>query len=369
MSKLIGQPAVRYLIPGVFLTGLLLLSYQVLSEFIITIIGSLILAYICWPPYRGLRKRLQNQASLSAAIMALLITCFICMTIFWLASLLQDEVKMAYQALVNNYSQNNFKLPSAIHRLPWLAEYLQGWVDQVNHDRAQLMTQIVEWIKQWLGQFTQFLGGIGNYLLKLGLVPIIVFFCFRDGDEAVKQMHRGLIHFLGKYQNFYLQAVADTTRAVVYGQVLAAIGQGVAAGIGYAVAGVQAPALFGAITALLGLVPMGAMLVWVSISVALLLIGELFWGVGLLIWGFLVISTIDNFIRPIVISGTSQVPFLLVMFGVIGGLKAYGPIGLFLGPIILSVLLSVWQAWLKLQNEDVEQMLAEQKLEDVSKPS
>ncbi|MGZ8237555.1 MAG: calcium-translocating P-type ATPase, PMCA-type [Methylobacter sp.] len=342
----------RYIIPGVFLTGLLLLSYRVLSEFFITIIWAFIIAYVTWPVYRQLRHRLKDNANLSAAVMTTIITAVISLTIFWLVTMLQEEIKIAYQTLVGNLSQGPFRLPEIIKRIPWLANYLQDWVDRLNSDRAGLITQFADWAKQWLGQLGQFLGGIGRYVMKLGFVLVTVFFCFRDGESAIRQLRKGLIHFLGEYQNVYLQAAGDTTRAVVYGLVLAAMGQGLLAGVGYAVAGVQAPVLFGMITALLALVPMGAMLVWIPIGISLITAGQLIPGAGLLLWGFLAVSTIDNVIRPIVISGASQVPFLIVMFGVFGGLTAFGPVGLFLGPVILSVLLSVWRAWLKLQYDD-----------------
>jgi Ca2+-transporting ATPase len=124
------------------------------------------------------------------------------------------------------------------------------------------------------------------------------------------------------------------------------------AGFGYYVADVKAPVLFGAITALLALIPMGATLVWLPIGISLILMDQLWPGIGLLLWGFLVVSTVDNVIRPLVISGASQVPFLVVLFGVLGGLSAFGAVGLFLGPVILAVLLSVWRAWLKQQQEE-----------------
>jgi P-type Ca2+ transporter type 2C len=352
MNDLLANKPMRYLIPGFFLTGLLLLSYRVLSEFIITIIWAFIIAYVTWPPYRWLRHRLKDNANLSAAVMTAIISAVISLTIFWLVTMLQEEIKIAYQTLVGNFNQGPFRLPDVIKRIPWLTHYLQEWVDRLNSDRTELITQFADWAKQWLGQFAQFLGGIGRYVMKLGFVLVTVFFCFRDGDEVIRQLRRGLIHFLGKYQNVYLQAVGDTTRAVVYGLVLAAMGQGLLGGVGYAVAGVQAPVLFGVITALLALVPMGAMLVWIPIGISLIANGQFIPGTGLLIWGFLAVSTVDNVIRPIVISGASQVPFLVVMFGVFGGLSAFGPVGLLLGPVILSVLLSVWQAWLKLQHDD-----------------
>ena len=77
-------------------------------------------------------------------------------------------------------------------------------------------------------------------------------------------------------------------------------------------------------------------------------------GTGLLLWGFFIVSTLDNVVRPLVISGASRVPFLVVMFGVLGGLTAFGVVGLFLGPMILAVLLAVWQAWLEQQEFNVD---------------
>lgn len=356
MNNLSDRTPMHYLIPGVFLTGILFLSYRVLSDFLITIVSAFIIAYIAWPAYRLLKNTLSGfkaSSTISAAIMAILITALVSGAAFWLATMLKNEIQIAYQSLAGNF-EPSLRVSVKLEKFPWLQDLLQHWLDQFNADRTQWVQQALDWIKQWLGQFTQLLGGVGSSLVKLGLIPVTLFFCFRDGDEAVKQLHLGLIHFLGKYQHFYLKAVADTTRAVVYGQVLAGMGQGLVAGIGYAVAGVQAPALFGVLTALLALIPMGAMLIWVTIGLALIFTGKMLAGVGLLLWGVFVISTIDNVIRPIVISGAGQVPFLLVMFGIIGGLGAFGPIGLFLGPVILSVLLSVWQAWLKLQYDGME---------------
>jgi len=106
------------------------------------------------------------------------------------------------------------------------------------------------------------------------------------------------------------------------------------------------------VTALLALVPMGATLVWMPVGIVLVLTEQPWQGIGLLLWGFLVVSTVDNVIRPLVISGAGRIPFLVVLFGVLGGLSAFGAIGLFLGPVILAVLLSVWQAWLKLQQHE-----------------
>ncbi len=349
MNDSSGNKPKQYFIPAILLIGLLLLSFMVLREFLLTLVWAIIIAYVMWPPYRWLKRQLKDRASLSAAVMTAIIAAVIFLVVYWLAAMLQDETKIAYQSLLDNFTKESYQLPDFISRLPWLGNYLQEWLDRLINDRAGVATQLADWAKQWLGELAKFLGGIGQNVMKLGVILVTVFFCFRDGKEMLKQLQRGLVRFLGKYQHVYLQAAGNTTRAVVYGLVLAALGQGMLAGLGYYVAGVKAPVLFGAITALLALIPMGATLIWFPTGISLILMDQFWPGIGLLLWGFLVVSTVDNVIRPLVISGAGQVPFLVVLFGVLGGLSAFGAIGLFLGPVILAVLLSVWQAWLKQQ--------------------
>jgi len=154
-----------------------------------------------------------------------------------------------------------------------------------------------------------------------------------------------LLGLLGARVDGYLEAVGSTTRAVVYGLLLAALVQGAMAGLGYWVAGVAAPVFWGATTALVALIPFGAPLIWGSIGIWLLARGDTAAGVGLLLWGALAVSWIDNLVRPLVISGVARIPFLLVLFGVLGGLAAFGLIGLFVGPVILAILLALWREW------------------------
>ncbi len=351
MNDFLNNTPLRHFIPGILLASLLVLAYMVLSEFLLSLIWAFILAYVTWPFYQWMLHRLNDNSTVSAGLMTLLITAVIFLTVYWLANLLQDELKNAYQALFASFSKGSYKLPEAANRIPWLGQYLQDWIDRLSTDWVGTAEEFAGWLRQWLGQFADFLGNIGRNVVKLAVILVTLFFCFRDGEEAIKQLHQGVVRFLGKHQDVYLLAAGQTTKAVVYGLVLAALAQGCLAGIGYYSAGVKAPVLFGAVTALLALVPMGATLIWIPIGIALLLVNQIWAGIALLLWGFLVVSTVDNVIRPLVISGAGRVPFLVVMFGVLGGLNAFGAVGLFLGPVILAVLLSVWQAWLELQGE------------------
>jgi predicted PurR-regulated permease PerM len=156
---------------------------------------------------------------------------------------------------------------------------------------------------------------------------------------------------LGARVEGYVEAIGATTRAVVYGLVLTALAQGVMAGIGYAAVGFKAPLLLGALTVIIALIPFGTPFVWGSLALWLLLTGETSKGLALFLWGAVVVSWVDNLVRPLVISSATRIPFLLVMFGVLGGVAAFGLIGLFLGPVVLAVALAVWREWLEEQGE------------------
>lgn len=350
MKDILHNSILKSAIPSALLIGLVWLGYWVLREFFLVLTWAILIVYITWPVYLKLKLRFDHHSTaLSAGIMTGIISTLIGVMIYWMISVLQNEVKAAYQLLSYYFSNPPQQVPERLRAIPWLGGVLQDYLDQFTADKAGMKAQLLTWARQWLGEFGRFLGGIGRYLVQIIFVLITLFFCFRDGEQALAQMRIGTHYFLGQYQSVYLQAAGDTARAVVYGLVLAALGQGFIAGAGYYFAGIHTPVLFGILTALLALVPMGATLVWVPMSLGLIATGQIWHGAGLLIWGILAISTVDNVIRPLVISGAGRIPFLVVLFGVFGGLTAFGVVGLFLGPVILSVLLAVWKAWLKHQ--------------------
>jgi P-type Ca2+ transporter type 2C len=349
MNELPHNSPLKFTVPGILLVGLLWLSYAVMRDFLLVVTWAFIIAYVTWPLFQRLKVLLQNRETLSAAVMTGIIMILIFLVVYWLVNSLQSEIKIIYQMLLTTFANPPKQLPDSLNQIPWLGDYLQQYLDQLNADEAGVKTQLIDWAKQWLGQLGRFIGSIGRNIMTLGFILVTLFFCFRDGEKAIGQLRLGLNTFLGKYQGIYLQVAGDTARAVVYGVVLASFGQGLIAGLGYSVAGVNAPALLSVVTALLAMIPMGAPLIWAPVSIGLILSGQVWQGVGLLLWGMFVISTIDNVIRPLVISGAGRIPFLVVLFGVFGGLSAFGVIGVFVGPIILSVMLSVWKAWLKQQ--------------------
>lgn len=339
----------RRVILGLFLGGLLLLSYEVLQLFLVPVAWAGILAYVTWPLHARLRALLRGHRNTGALLMSLLLTAAFVLPLLLFATLLRGEAANAYDTVVAHLAQGPIKLPDFMLRIPWIGAPLQEALNRITGDPAALNTQIKEWLEPLLGQAGQIIGGVGRNAAKLGLALLTVFFFYRDGERLVLQIRRVLQGLVGERVNRYLEAVGNTTKAVVYGIVLTALAQGLLAGIGYWGAGVGGAVLLGSLTAMVALLPFGTPFVWGSIGLWLLATGKTVAGIGLLLWGLLVVSWVDNLIRPMVISGATQIPFLLVLFGVLGGLAAFGLVGLFLGPVILAVLVAVWQEWLEEQ--------------------
>ncbi|MBE0614229.1 MAG: AI-2E family transporter [Burkholderiales bacterium] len=337
----------RRVILTLLLGVLFVLGYLVLSWFIAPAVWAAILAYVTWPAYKRLRHLMRGYAMSSALVMTLLLTTAFVLPLLWLIILMQREFVIAYQAASAYMADGPHRLPDFVAGLPWIGERLQDFLNQITTDPVALREQLTSWARQWQGQLGDLIGGVGRNAVKLGFALLTVLFVYRDGESLLDQVQRVLRRFLGGRVDGYVVAIGHTTTAVLYGLVLTALAQGLLAGVGYWFAGVRAPVLFGAFTALIALMPFGTPFVWGSLGAWLLFSGNTLEGIGLLLWGTLVVSSVDNLIRPLVISSATQIPFLLVMFGVIGGLAAFGLIGMFIGPVIVAVLLAVWREWLE----------------------
>jgi predicted PurR-regulated permease PerM len=319
----------------------------VLRPFLVPVAWAGVLSYVSWPVYRRLRLLLGGHAAGSAFLMTLLLTVAFVGPAFWLAVRLRWEVADAYRAVAGRLAEGTITVPDFVGRIPWLGALLEDFLARVAGDPVLLRAELARWAERWGGQLAELVGDVGRNTAKLGAALLTAFFCYRDGESLMHQLRRVLSGFLGKRIDPYIQTVGVTAKAVVYGLMLSALAQGTTAGAGYWVSGVPAPVLNGALTALAALIPFGAALIWVPLGVWLLLTGHPWAGLGLLAWGALFVSWVDNLVRPLVISTATRIPFLLVLFGVIGGLASFGLVGLLIGPVILAVLMAVWQEWLE----------------------
>lgn len=356
---------IRRTIVGSLLGGLLILGYIVLQPFIVPVAWAMIIAYATWPLFSLLRRYIHHGKTLSALLMTLLLTAAFVLPTLWMLSLLRDEVSTAFIELSARVTQTPPELPKYIRTLPWLGNWLNGLLHQITADPVAFQAKVSAWAGESSDQLITILGDVGRNAAKMGFALITLFFMFRDGEHVLEQVHQVLFRFLGARIDNYLTAVGGMTKAVVWGLIATALAQGFVAGLGYWWTGIPAPLLLGAVTALIALIPFGAPFAWGTVSILLLMEGDYLEGIMLILWGTLAVSSVDNLVRPMVISNATRIPFLLVMFGVLGGLTAFGLVGLFLGPVILAVLIAVWQEWLE---ESVLQTPAEINQQDETPP-
>jgi predicted PurR-regulated permease PerM len=276
----------------------------------------------------------------------MLVTLAIVVPLAWLVLMVRVEAVNAY-AKVQTFLASKPSLPPALHDLPWIGAWAQNMLEQLSADPTAIREQLVMTLEQSSIEMSKLIGGVGRNVAKLFFAVLSMFFLLRDGPRLVREARAILEGILGPRVHDYLDAIGATTQAVVYALILGAIAQGTVAGIGYFFAGVEAPVLMGAITVLIALIPFGAPLVWGSLALWMLVNGHVGHGIFLMVWGLLIVSWVDNLVRPMVISNATRMPFLLVVFGVLGGVLAFALVGLFIGPVLLAVSLAIWREWLE----------------------
>ena len=178
-------------------------------------------------------------------------------------------------------------------------------------------------------------------MLQLSLTAFIAFFFYRDGAALMASAKSATHRVAGVLAPGLLQTVGGTIQGVVYGIVGTAIAQGLVAFIGFLIAGVPGAALLGFLTFLLSMVPVGPPLIWGGAVIWLAFKSSTGWAIFMVIWGLLVISSVDNVVKPYLISRTASLPILLIALGVFGGALAFGFVGIFLGPVLLALALAL----------------------------
>jgi predicted PurR-regulated permease PerM len=346
MEDFVSAPWLRRLVTAVLLAGLVLLGFRVISPFIVPILWATILAYVSWPAYEWMVRKVGGRATLASLIMTALVSAAVILPLAWLAVVLRIELVRGYHDTQALFS-GGLQLPPAVLRIPWLGEQLRDLTASIAQDPHALGLELRKLTDRSFDQIAHIIGDISRNALKLGLAVLSLFFVYRGGEAFASQVARALEQLLGPRVDNYLAAIGQTVKAVVYGLGVAALVQGVLAGIGYWLAGIEAPIFLAALTTVGGIIPFAVVpLLWGGVSVWLILTGHTVPGVALFVWMVIVVASTDHFVRPLLISRGAQIPFIIVLFGVLGGLAAFGLVGLFMGPVILAVLLAVWREWL-----------------------
>jgi len=329
----------------VVLAILIVGCFLVLQPFLTAIVWAAILCTTMWPLFRRVSAWLGGRRSLAAAAMVALIAVTM-LAPFVIAGVTlaenADRVGAAVRLAIANGPPDP---PPWVAGLPLVGESVAATWATFAHDTAGLLDEAHTYIeparKVLLEAGKTVLGG----LVQLALSVFIAFFFFRDG-EAIIERARGALERLAGERGHRLSTVATlTVRGVVVGLLGTALAQGVLMAIGLLLVGVKAAPLLGLVTFFLSPVPVGPPLVWIPAGLLLLQQGAIGSGTFILLWGLLVVSTVDNILKPLIISRGSDLPFVLVLLGVLGGAVAFGFIGVFLGPVLLAVGAALVREW------------------------
>ncbi|HEX5806645.1 MAG TPA: AI-2E family transporter [Macromonas sp.] len=318
---------------------LLLLSgcLLVLWPFLTSLIWAAILVTTCWPAFTRLDQWLGHHRALSATLMTVLIVLVLVLPVVSVGVALSDDAAHLGQTVYTLLREGLPSPPVWLAKLPLIGPALADYWQQFVHDGQRLAQELTKWAQP--AQDLALSGGrmAARGVLDIGLSVFIAFFLFLNGEIISQRLMVALEHLSGTRARILLRLTRNTVTGVIVGVLGTALAQGVLAAIGFLIAGVPGAVLLGALTFALSVIPVGPPLVWGGAAIWLFQQDQPLWGVFMAAWGFFLVSTVDNIIKPFIISRGSQLPFLVVFLGVLGGVLAFGVIGVFLGPALLAI--------------------------------
>jgi len=317
----------------------------VLRPFVSALLWAVVLSFTSWPIYRRLLQWLGNRRTLAAVLMTLGMVLILLLPFLIVGLSLADNVKELTQATRHWIAEGPPTPPKWLAKVPVLGPKAAAYWQNLAADTAKLWAEaqrFIEPVSSWLLKIGL---ALGAGVIELALSIFIAFFLFRDG-VAVSQRLTAAVERIGGDRGAHLLTVAGkTVRGVVYGILGTALAQAVTAGIGFLIAGVPGVALLALLTFFASVVPLvGTALVWLPAAIWLFHQGSTGWGSFMLVWG-LMVANLDNIVKPWLISQGSNMPFILIFFGVAGGALAFGFIGVFLGPTLLAVGFRLVEEW------------------------
>jgi predicted PurR-regulated permease PerM len=319
----------------------------VLQPFVTALLCAAIVCFSTWPMYECMARRLGGRRALAALAMTFLLLCVMVLPLAVLALTLADTAAPAIDWLRDTFAHGLPLPPDWVRDLPLAGEALDtGWRELTANKAkfAEAVKKIAPPVQQGLLKAGLLLG---EGVIQLSLAAFVAFFLYRDGEALIAAARAAMKRLAGELAPDLLVTVGGTVQGVVYGLVGTAFAQGIVALIGFLVAGVPGAMLLAFLTFTLSMVPIGPPLIWGGAAAWLLYQDQTGWAIFMAAYGFIVISGIDNVIKPMLISRGSSLPFALVFLGVMGGVVAFGFVGIFLGPTLLAVGLNVLSVWLK----------------------
>ncbi len=344
------QPVLPVHLVARFLLVLLLSAgVYFFSDFLVPALAALIIGFASWPVYSRLVRVCGDRTTLAAslALLFLVLVLIVPLSVALYYSIKEASNLFAWLVSAN---RQGVDAPAWIVALPVIGERLGGYWREYLQEPHALGT----WIEMISGQhigniYRMALSATGNafhVVLTLLFMLITLLFVYKDGHRMVGQLDiLGERILPARWQRFS-RVVPATISATVTGMGLIAIGEGVVLGVAYWVAGVPSHVLLGVVTAFMAMIPGGAPLCFTLVSLYLVGSGNAVAGIGLFAWGTIELFIVDKTLRPRLVGGPVKLPFLPTFFGLVGGVKTMGLVGLFIGPVLMALIVAIWREML-----------------------
>lgn len=330
------------------LVALLLLwaAFEIIQPFLTAILLGAILVTLTFNLFRRVRIAAKGSSVKAAVVMLIGTTFVLVIPATILTILLVQQATDLVEKLQTGEAQQMIKRIDLTHSLGWVKRFAPKF-DPASLSPERLLLPAMRQVPGWVARNGgALLGGIAGLLLGFALTLLSMFFFYVEGESIVQQLSV-LSPLPKRYDREFGARFKDVIDATFRGQLFTGLAQGAMTGIGLAICGVPGAAFWGAVAALLSLVPMvGAAAVWVPAAIYLSLSASMgtrpWWpAIVMTLWGIFGVSLIDNIIRPWAMKGKAQLPAIPLLFAVLGGLQAFGFVGLVIGPLVFSLLMSI----------------------------
>jgi len=325
--------------------GIVCLTIFIIHKFIPSMIWAAIIVIATYPLYEKWRSLFNSKQNLSALIFTLLLGLLFLLPLSWLVGILIKELQLFINFL-QQINKEGGAAPDFFKNFPIIGSELINYWD-ANIGKPGNVRSFLSNLHVNLTPTSYYIKQIGFNLARrsfqVGFTLLTLFFFYRDGDKLLKQVHHIGEYCLGDRWFRYADRLPKALRATVNGTIVVGIGVGILMGVCYGLVGFPAPTLTGFITALAAMIPFVVPIVFVIVALVLFSAGSVISAIVVIIWGTLVMFVADHFIKPVLIGGAIELPFLAVLFGILGGVETLGLLGLFLGPMVMVLFVTLWQ--------------------------
>lgn len=337
-----------------FFSFFALLAFQVTRPILMAVVWSAMLSFTTFPLFHAINKFFRCKfPSLAAGVTMLLLALVVIVPLISVLSSLAGE------AAVLASSATSFMSRLELGHLGEITEVLPSWLPDWARDSIVSFTKDSDSVRAAVSHLAKLSGtfltalsksmiaGASAFLVEIMVILMVSFFFIRDGEKITEYV-KSVVPLTDSERDNFFRRAKSLLHSVIFGILLTVAIQAILGALGWWFVGLANPAFFGMLMFFLGMFPAGTAVVWIPGGLYLLLSGDTRGGIILLVWGTAVVGTVDNFLRPFLISGGKEgddIPTLLVIMGLFGGVMAWGFLGIFLGPLVLVLFILVFDIY------------------------